>query len=242
VLGRFTQADTIVPEPGSPLALDRYAYTNNNPIKYIDSNGNVPIIPILVAAGIVIMKAIDYGWTAYDAWQSGKTLADPEASKSEKIVASFNIGLAAFLEAIEPDDLLPAGLPLDDAARRSLIKGAKEATEQGGDIAFERFVRNNLGEYADDIFKRIGFESAVDPKKLDHIFGNPEHNLEIMLDAFLSEEDAYLAVLEQFSITAQDFTNKQLKQGIQVSVSGFDITVRGVIVKGKAKIGTFFIP
>jgi RHS repeat-associated protein len=30
-LGRFVQADTIVPSPGNPQALNRYAYTVNNP-------------------------------------------------------------------------------------------------------------------------------------------------------------------------------------------------------------------
>jgi hypothetical protein len=47
-LGRFAQADTLVPNPGNPLAFDRYAYTLNNPLRYVDpsghcvdSNGNV---------------------------------------------------------------------------------------------------------------------------------------------------------------------------------------------------------
>ncbi|MCB0079144.1 MAG: RHS repeat-associated core domain-containing protein, partial [Anaerolineales bacterium] len=39
-LGRFTQADTIVPEPSRPLAFDRYAYTYNNPVRYTDPSGH----------------------------------------------------------------------------------------------------------------------------------------------------------------------------------------------------------
>jgi RHS repeat-associated protein len=39
-LGRFVQADTIIPSPGQPVAWDRYAYTANNPIKYIDPSGH----------------------------------------------------------------------------------------------------------------------------------------------------------------------------------------------------------
>ena len=31
-LGRFASPDSIVPEPGNPLAWDRYAYANNNPL------------------------------------------------------------------------------------------------------------------------------------------------------------------------------------------------------------------
>ena len=35
-VGRFLQADTIVPAPGDPQSLNRYAYTLNNPVKYRD--------------------------------------------------------------------------------------------------------------------------------------------------------------------------------------------------------------
>lgn len=40
-LGRFTQADTLIPDPGNPLSLDRYAYAYSNPVKYIDPTGHV---------------------------------------------------------------------------------------------------------------------------------------------------------------------------------------------------------
>jgi RHS repeat-associated protein len=39
-LGRFVSADTIVPEPGEPQALNRYAYVQNNPLRYIDPSGH----------------------------------------------------------------------------------------------------------------------------------------------------------------------------------------------------------
>ena len=39
-LGRFTQADTIVPEPGNPQALNRYSYSANNPLRFIDPSGH----------------------------------------------------------------------------------------------------------------------------------------------------------------------------------------------------------
>jgi RHS repeat-associated protein len=40
VLGRFLSADVVVPQPGRPQALNRYAYTYNNPLKYIDPTGH----------------------------------------------------------------------------------------------------------------------------------------------------------------------------------------------------------
>ena len=40
VVGRFLQPDSIVPEPGNPQALNRYAYTLNNPMRYTDPTGH----------------------------------------------------------------------------------------------------------------------------------------------------------------------------------------------------------
>ncbi|MSP13291.1 MAG: hypothetical protein EXR62_10090 [Chloroflexi bacterium] len=39
-LGRFLQADTIVPQPGNPQSLNRYSYVMNNPVKYTDPTGH----------------------------------------------------------------------------------------------------------------------------------------------------------------------------------------------------------
>jgi RHS repeat-associated protein len=41
-VGRFIQADSIIPEPGNPLAWNRYAYANNNPLYYTDPSGHSP--------------------------------------------------------------------------------------------------------------------------------------------------------------------------------------------------------
>jgi RHS repeat-associated protein len=40
-LGRFTSPDSIIPDPYRPQSLDRYAYTENNPIKFIDPSGHM---------------------------------------------------------------------------------------------------------------------------------------------------------------------------------------------------------
>ena len=39
-MGRFTQADTIIPDAGNSSAWDRYAYVLNNPLRYTDPSGH----------------------------------------------------------------------------------------------------------------------------------------------------------------------------------------------------------
>ncbi|MBC7227550.1 MAG: RHS repeat-associated core domain-containing protein, partial [Thermoflexales bacterium] len=78
-LGRFISADTIVPNPGNPQDLNRYAYVRNNPLRYTDPSGHCVAgldTAICIAAGLAILKAVDYGWTAYDVYQSGRVLAN----------------------------------------------------------------------------------------------------------------------------------------------------------------------
>lgn len=40
LLGRFLSADTLVQSPSDPQALNRYAYTRNNPLRYVDPSGH----------------------------------------------------------------------------------------------------------------------------------------------------------------------------------------------------------
>lgn len=41
-MGRFISADSIIPDAKNPLALDRYAYSFNSPINYLDPSGHGP--------------------------------------------------------------------------------------------------------------------------------------------------------------------------------------------------------
>jgi RHS repeat-associated protein len=43
-LGRFVQADTIVPSPADPQSFNRYSYVLNNPLKYVDPSGHVECV------------------------------------------------------------------------------------------------------------------------------------------------------------------------------------------------------
>ncbi|MCP4089460.1 MAG: RHS repeat-associated core domain-containing protein, partial [Gammaproteobacteria bacterium] len=59
-LGRFAQADTIVPEPGNPQSLNRYTYVGNQPTIYNDPSGNCPWC-IAAIGGAIVGTTIEWG-------------------------------------------------------------------------------------------------------------------------------------------------------------------------------------
>jgi len=62
LLGRFISADPVVREPGNPQSLNRYAYVYNNPLRYADPDGHVPVILVMMAAGAASGFLINYGF------------------------------------------------------------------------------------------------------------------------------------------------------------------------------------
>ena len=154
-LGRFLQPDPIVPEPGNPQALNRYAYVYNNPLRYVDGSGHLPVAPLLIAGAVALLKIADYGWTAWDAYQSWRTLANPLASEADKLVAGFNLALSMGLEAAEPEEWLPVSLPLDDLGRRALVAGVQERVQQGGLRAGVALLREAVGEAPPQVIRRM---------------------------------------------------------------------------------------
>jgi RHS repeat-associated protein len=53
-IGRFISPDTVIQSPGNPQTLNRYSYSLNNPLKYIDPSGHV------VEINGYNVQAIDY--------------------------------------------------------------------------------------------------------------------------------------------------------------------------------------
>ncbi|WP_321430249.1 DUF2341 domain-containing protein [uncultured Methanolobus sp.] len=62
----FVQPDTMLPDPYNPQYLNRYAYSLNNPVKYVDPSGHIVFVPVLIGAGMLVLNA----WSYYELYQS----------------------------------------------------------------------------------------------------------------------------------------------------------------------------
>jgi len=78
VIGRFISADTIVPEPNNPQALNRYAYVYNNPIQYTDPTGHEACYDTGVEIGSGISQADCWAY-GRDKWMIGLPVTAPVA-------------------------------------------------------------------------------------------------------------------------------------------------------------------
>ncbi|MBC7251962.1 MAG: RES domain-containing protein [Anaerolineae bacterium] len=59
-LGRFINADTLVPNPGNPQDLNRYTYARNAPLTYIDADGHFPWLVVgIVALAVVVWASME---------------------------------------------------------------------------------------------------------------------------------------------------------------------------------------
>jgi hypothetical protein len=102
-----------------------------------------------------VFKAVDQGWTAYDVWQSERVLKDRRASPQQKLLAAANIGLAAWSEGLEPDELLPVGLPLDDVARREVVAEFRKVLETEGEEAALRYLQGAAVKNAPQVIRAM---------------------------------------------------------------------------------------
>jgi RHS repeat-associated protein len=101
-LGRFVQADTVVPNPGDPVAWDRYAYSSGNPVKYIDPTGHISDCSLVAECESILIPGARFnpapvddfnngsGYLYRDSRKSGHLGEDYSEVEGEKLVAIGN--------------------------------------------------------------------------------------------------------------------------------------------------------
>jgi hypothetical protein len=142
-LGRFIQADTIVPQAGNPQSLNRYAYVLNNPVRYTDPSGHCPVCLLALAAYGVWRFDYEFATIRVPGWdqprrdQIGGHLVTNLAEQIEKESAARKIDpvvVKAILRhesgAFERRLLTP--LPGNDPGAISDLAEAAQVLVQGG--------------------------------------------------------------------------------------------------------------
>jgi RHS repeat-associated protein len=115
-LGRFTTVDPVLDIEQAlvdPQRWNRYTYALNNPLRNVDPDGKDP-----VTVGAVLWGLYEIGSTLYDAYTAYRTLNDPNASATERSIATG--GLLAGI-------LLPGGGY--GTAGRAALKHADDVTD-----------------------------------------------------------------------------------------------------------------
>jgi hypothetical protein len=124
-LGRFIQADSIIPDQKGPQSWDRYSYALNNPVKYNDPSGHCPWCLIGGAVGAIV-GAVAYTAThPGDRFDTGQMLM---AAGGGALIGSGAVIFAPVVAAAAGDLLVGTGLAAGSTALFGAGVSAYEAS------------------------------------------------------------------------------------------------------------------
>ena len=136
-LNRWPQPDTIVPQPGNPQSLNRYAYGLNNPVRYRDSSGHW----------------VETAWDiANIAWDIYEVKNDPSVLNIGALVVDVGAAVLPFV---------PAGAGLIARGGKA-AKVAVEAATHGDEVVDALRTAGHLG---DGVHVTLAAANAVDTAK-----------------------------------------------------------------------------
>ena len=141
-----------------------YNYVLGNPVSYSDPFGLCPVCVIAIAA----YELYDLASSAYDLYQAGKTLADPDASAGEK---AEMVGLAAIGLIAPGGGYTAAGKSLDELA------DAAKLIDKGGELTKAGRALEKHGSRAGSVFERatgnVAAKNAAGQAVIEDILTSP---------------------------------------------------------------------
>ncbi|WP_343277422.1 RHS repeat-associated core domain-containing protein, partial [Ligaoa zhengdingensis] len=127
-IGRFTSADSFLGNANDPLSLNRYTYCHNNPILYLDYNGEEAILASIFLGGLA---AIFSGAGIYAAQNApsqsyvGKSLYDRQIEFEMKMMTGFVVGM------------MQAGASVGEYTGAAFDAISRARTEAGRDLCID---------------------------------------------------------------------------------------------------------
>lgn len=251
--GRFTSPDQPFNDqyPADPQSWNLYTYVRNNPLEYVDLNGEDCIyindFSYSGTIGLQRGQCTQEGGIYYEGTIDKNSFTYNSATgqlgfgytNGDVIGSAIIKGLTA-----PPSDPLPPGVGsmLHEAGTRAsrdtstfMISSAAFAVAFASTYAIPAAIAGLVA---------MGETGAVGPSvallnKINHIFGKAAHNLGGLVQQYGSRAAAY-AALEK-ATTAQVLSKGLTGQFEEVvNVGGTNVTVRGAVVNGVVKIGTAF--
>ncbi len=153
-IGRFLAIDPAGFDPQNPQSFNRYAYAHNNPYKYVDPDGRVPVDTIW-----------DFGNVVYDVVNGN--WGDAAIDAGAMLIPFVPAGISKLRHV---DDAAEAGGDAAQAAKgqifeRVMNKGELDATHETGLLrggrAGENFFTNNASIDAKRAQQRLGLDGPL---------------------------------------------------------------------------------
>ncbi len=161
VLGRWTQPDTVVPNPGNPQDLNRYSYTRDNPLRYTDPSGRM-VDPGGATCGNCWEEM-------YRAYLEAAQRVDPQAYRGtlQEYIATKAVLYQNIVEGRPPEVIEAAETQVSNALMRLKINGfygtdpaVETAWQAGGLEALPSTVAAIGGVVAGVVSPQIGQSSS----------------------------------------------------------------------------------
>ena len=144
-IGRFINADGLLGEVGDPLNHNMYAYCANNPVMYVDPDGDFPIlISLTIIFGIGALSGVA-GTFIGDLATSLMTGEWSFSSWETYAGAAIGYGTAALIMPYNPTLALAVGSGLSTFAGMSLEKATGTSNASWGEIALWSAVSAGIG-------------------------------------------------------------------------------------------------
>lgn len=149
IVSRWISPDPLADHP-TQIGLTPYHYAGNNPIYWTDPDGRCP--------WCLVWAAVEIGLAVYDAYETGATIIDPNASTGEKWAAAGGFALGAIM----PGGGYGAGAK--QVTKAAITNTTEKAVKETSKEAMQRGVKNEAKAIAEEgLTKNTKTFTAIDP-------------------------------------------------------------------------------